>query len=476
MKLLDRLNGFLKHVGAVPESQEPILTQEINDKTFSIDEAIQLVQEQIFQSATIGTESKQSIISDAMAGDFEKASILKSYIYQLLVKNKIHFKTMDSNQAANQIYATLYGLGILQLYYEDKTIDEIRVNNKNHIFIVRKGIPKRIPECFTSEEDIEFVIKRMIMDDTGVSLDRSSPKIESVRKDGSRLTATCPPITRSWTFVLRKHDSFEPTLDNYIESNTLDKKVWDMLSILARGRSKILFSGNPGSGKTTLMKKLLGELNDKLRIMSIGKDLELKLQEAYPDKDIIEAEEQEHLGIRMKDLFHLSLRESMDALVVEEFRGAGEATEAVRACTRGIPHAMATAHFTSAEESVEGTAMFMLEEGLNLSLELAKLRIARAFNIVVQLFGDSETGHKKLVNITEISVNDQNEIIFNNLLKWVPSGDDYLGNGSWQIANDPSPKRLKEIVKSVKKEELLKLGWTVPDNILTMEDYSNCAR
>jgi len=41
--------------------------------------------------------------------------------------------------------------------------------------------------------------------------------------------------------------------------------------------------------------------------------------------------------------------------------------------------------------------MMMLEEGLSLPLELAKLRVARAFNVVVQMYGDSIAGIKKLI-------------------------------------------------------------------------------
>ena len=56
----------------------------------------------------------------------------------------------------------------------------------------------------------------------------------------------------------------------------------------------------------------------------------------------------------------------------------------------------------------------MLEEGLNLELDLAKLRVARAFNIVVQLFGDAISGKKRLVSITEVGVDKENKIFLMN--------------------------------------------------------------
>ena len=309
-----------------------------------------------------------------------------------------------------------------------------------------------------SEEDIETIIKRMIMDDIGVSLNKSNPTIESVLRDGSRLTATCYPVSKSWNFILRKHDSFEITLENYIETKTLDEFTWNMLSLLAKGGTKMLFSGNVGAGKTTLMKKVIGEVDKKLRIGVIGTDIEVNLQEYYPDRDIIELEEQLHLGVSMKELFNTMLRESIDVLVIEEFRGSGEAIEAVRACTRGIPNAFTTAHFNNPEEAIEGTALFMLEEGLNLELDLAKLRVARAFNIVVQLFGDAISGKKRLVSITEVGVDKENKIFFNELLKWTPKTDNFLGEGEWIAVNQPSDTMLKNILKRASIKEVEKLG------------------
>lgn len=207
------------------------------------------------------------------------------------------------------------------------------------------------------------------------------------------------------------------------------------------------------------MKKVIGELNENLRIGVIGTDIEVNLQEHYPDRDIVELEEQAHLGITMKELFSTMLRESIDVLVVEEFRGSGEAIEAVRACTRGLPNAFTTAHFNNPEEAIEGTALFMLEEGLNLELDLAKVRVARAFNIVVQLFGDAISGKKKLISITEVIVDKDNNIIFNDLLRWEPSTDEYLGDGTWKMANQPSSRLLSNLLKRVDRKEVEKLGW-----------------
>lgn len=436
-------------------------TEEIIERTMDLEEAIKLVQRDMLKNDDISSDQKQRVLSLAMAGDQENIKLAKKLITNILINNKVTITGMNISQASEEIYAKLYGLSVVEKYYQMSTVDEIRVNSTTNIYIVENGISSKANVKFDSEAEIEEVIKRMIMEDQGISLDRSSPIIESVRMDSSRLTATCRPVTKHPTFILRKHDSFVPTVENYIKKETFDMDTWKKLSILARSGCKILFSGNVGAGKTTLLKKTVGELNEKMRIAVIGKDLELQLQEEYQDeKDIIEFEAQELLGIGMKELFYTTLRESPDVLINEEFRGAGEAIEAVRSCTRGLPSAMATAHFNSAEEAIEGTALFMLEEGLNLPLNLAKLRVARAFNIVVQLLGDAVTGKKKLVAITEVIVADETSINFKELVSWnADIEEDYFGKGEWKSAYKPSPGLLKSLIRKVSKDELSEVGW-----------------
>ncbi len=445
-------------IEAIPVVQE----QEANINTdMTLDEMYIYVQEQMLKSDdSEDADDKQSILSNAMSGDTKAIKIVKDKIREYIENSRKTVKEMDIDTAVDEIYARGWGLGPVDKYSSDDTIDEIRVNGPDNIYIVKNGISERTNVKFKDESEIETIIKRMIMEDVGITLDRSSPRIESVRKDGSRLTATCYPVTKTWTFILRKHTSFTPTIENYLKSKTIDNNVWQVLSVLVRGRASLLISGNVGSGKTTLMKRLVGELNEKLRVLVIGKDLELKLSEEYPMRDIIELEEHTHVGATMKALFETTLRESPDVIIVEEFRGSGEAIEAVRACTRGLPGSMATAHFNSAEEAIEGTGLFMLEEGLNLTLDMAKLRVARAFNIVIQMYGDAITGYKRLISITEVLADEEGKISYNELIRWKPCLDDcYMGDGNWEIVNKPSQQMINHLIKNVSYEELEKMGW-----------------
>ncbi|WP_459195615.1 ATPase, T2SS/T4P/T4SS family [Wukongibacter baidiensis] len=436
-----------------------------NNKGMDFEQAVNFIQEEMMRNTVIdGNEvtldDKQRVLNLAMSRNKEAVGRAKYYIEKTFEQEGIEVNGYNLKDLAQETFAKVWGLDVLEKYTSDKLIDEIRVNGPDTIFIVKKGIPNRIKEKFQSEESIEHIIKRMIMENLGTVIDESNPRIEAVLLNGARLTAMCPPVSPKWVFALRLHESFNPTLENYLKSETFDEKVWDTLRTLVKGRAKILISGNVGSGKTTLLRKLVGEVNDRLRIYVIGKDLEVLLQNLYDNKDIIETQEQPHLDIYMKDLLYSALRMSPDIIIVEEFRGAGEAIEAIRSCTRGFDGSMATAHFNTPQEAVEGCALYMLEEGLSLPIEMAKLRVTRAYDIVVQMLSDSITGKKKVVGITEIGADKDGEIYYNDLLKWVPTREDeYFGEGTWEFQEKPSRGLMSKLLINVKKQDLEKLGW-----------------
>lgn len=411
------------------------------------------------QSKMLEDKKHLVMLQKAMAGDKKAAFEVEKLIARILKEGHKTVKKMSLEEAAFEIYSATWGLGPVEQFYRDPEVNEIRVNSPIHVYIQRRGKNERVDVCFGDEKHVERVIKRMFMEDTGASLDRSNPILMSVRLDGSRLTATCPPVTKHWTFVLRKPHVFEMTLENLQKGGTLDEKTWKALTALVKGRANILFSGNPGAGKTSLLRELVGQWDKHLRILSIGEDLELHLGSYFPDRDIIELEEHKHVGATMRELFRAALREGPDVMIIEEFRGAGEAIEAVKACTRGLLGAMATAHFSTPEETVEGTAMMMIEEGLGLTLELAKLRVARAFNVVVQMLADTGRGIKKVISITEVVVSN-GSISYNDLVRWQPDDEyDFWGSGQWEFCKRPSARLLSQLRREVARETLVDLGW-----------------
>ena len=134
------------------------------------------------ENAESRKDARQQLIRNAMAGDEEAYLQVKRKIYDFLQEDNIEIKGYTQKEAVEYIYGQIWGLGVVEKYYRDNSVDEIRVNGPDNIYIVRRGRSQRVPERFESSSNVEQVIKRMIIEDVGLALDRSSPRAESVRK------------------------------------------------------------------------------------------------------------------------------------------------------------------------------------------------------------------------------------------------------------------------------------------------------
>lgn len=414
-------------------------------QTVSLEEAARLVQEHLASQS----EDRQLVIfQEAAAGNRDAAAKSREIIKGVLEQKMLFVSGFENVQDASEtIRRHVWGLGKLEDLYLDPEVDEIRVLCSGKVFVSRRG-KNQAAAVRLNPDEVARLIERMIpYNESGVSLNESSPMLELIRADGSRLTALCSPVVKGHTFVLRKHGTIEMTPESLIRLQTLDSRVWRVLSLLVRGRRNILISGGTNSGKTTLLKMLIGELNPALAIRILDTDNEIRATEMYPDRDIIEMEAHPEVHADMKEIFEKILRLSPDVIIVGEFRGYGEAVEAIRACMKGHDGSIATTHYSSPQEAVRGTAMLMLEEGLNLSLRLAMARVAQAFNVVVQMFADSERGIKKITSITEIE-EDEGTVRYRELVRWEPDNpDDYLGPGRWRILGKPGERACEAMKK-----------------------------
>lgn len=408
-------------------------------------EATKFVQDVITDPETWGddkAEENKRVLESAQAGEPKAVKNAELLVRETLEKFKVQVPDLTMKQSAYEIYKFAWGLDAIEDLYRDPTVDEIRVNGPEHVFIQRRGRNEKVGVRFKDEEHIRKIITRMIMHDRGVALTSSTPELESVWKDGSRLTATCPPASRKWTFVLRKHGTFRMTPENLISAGTLDERILRLSILLVKGRANILISGNTGSGKTSLLRFLRGYSNLLLRIVTLESDIELRLSDYYPDRDIVEFEEHSDIGLTMNKIFRLVLRYSPDIIDTGEIRGRGEAMEAIKSCTRGHDGSASTIHFSSPYDAIEGCGKMMLEEGLNLPLNIAMTWVASAFNVVVQMFSDSRRGIKKITHITEVWTEGE-KIIYRDLVVWQPEPDDFF-EGKWVWLNNPSENLVRK--------------------------------
>jgi len=439
-KLLKNLPDRFKN-----NKEEPI----IEEKLMTVDAAGEYIQEVLSGKSVEVLE----VFNEAVAGSPGARERAVSVIADILESHRVVVEGMTSREAAEIVYKDNWGLEIIQDLYDDPAVSEIRWNDLK-LFVTRKG-RKEAAGTLSSPAQAERIVKRLLLHDVGVSLNETSPRAYSVRKDGSRVTALCYPVAPAWATVIRKHHTFDMSPENLEKHGTMDVMTYMRIRLLYVGGANIVIIGPADAGKTSLLRKIAGELPDYLRIIVLGKDREILMSKQYTGRDILELEEHEELNVSIRSLFETILTLSPDVIIVEELKGYGEATETIKACTRGHRHSGTTAHFNNAAETVEGIGMMMIEEGLNLPLELAMLRVARAFNLVIRMKKCNRTGVKKLVDVTEIGVNG-GKVYYRPLIQWVPDDEnDNYGSGCWVPVNTPTDELLSEL--EVSRKEVVEL-------------------
>lgn len=359
---------------------------------------------------------------------------------------------------AYEVYKKLWGLSSLEEIYTDPEIDEIRVNTYREVYIQRRGKNEKTDIKLQGDDEVISLINRLHIRDR-VMATSSTPYVESILKDGSRLTATLPPLTpQGPLFVLRKHGTFAITKENYIERGTMNSLLHDILALLAKGQSNILIIGPGDTGKSTLVRYLIGFFRKKLRILLLESDAEIRAREYYPDRDIVEFEEQRDLGLDMKNIFPLILRFSPDMVILGEIRRPEELIEAINACIRGHSGAMATVHYRTLEQAFYFLGTMLVTSGLSMTIPQSQAMVAKAFNIGVVLYSDTTVGIKKVERVTEI-ITEGNEIKFNDLAVWKVTGETYF-EGEWVFPNKPSDEHIETMMKyGVTRSELEAVGW-----------------
>lgn len=396
-----------------------------------------------------GPSQRQVLMERAQAGAPEAESQMLTLVRQALAELQLEVIVPapgGETDPAQAVFDHLFGLGVLGPLYRRPGVDEIRCNNWRQIYYQERGQNRRAEGlAFASEEELENLIRRLILHE-GRSISRMEPVVEAQRLDGTRISATLPPLTRHATLVLRRHGSFELTPETVVASGMMNKRLLDLLAALVRGRANILISGATGSGKTSLLRFLVRYLHPRLRIVTLETTFELELGAAYPDRDIVAMQEVPG-RISMQDAFRYILRQTPQVIIVGEARGA-EASEMIKAMVRGHDGTMGTAHFTGVREAIRGLArMIALEGGHPVPLQLQELEVAEALDVVVQMRGDPEgTGRRMVEQVSEVWVED-GEVRFRDLCVWVPRSPHNWWDGDWEFPNGPGPKLARKLAR-----------------------------
>lgn len=285
--------------------------------------------------------------------------------------------------AALAAFHSIAGFGPLQPLLDDPSVEELWINAPGRVFVARDG-RSELTAVVLDPPEVRDLVERMLRL-SGRRLDLSTPFVDAMLPDGSRLHVVIPDITREhWAVNIRRFVVRARSVSDLAALGVLSMAEAEFLEACVLAGLNILVAGGTQSGKTTLLTALLGAVPAHERIITCEEVFEVRLE--HPDHVALQtrAASLEGTGaVPLRRLIVEALRMRPTRLVVGEVR-QGEALDLLIAMNSGMP-AMATLHANSAREAVTKLCTLPLLAGSNIDAGFVVPTVAGCVDVVVHL-------------------------------------------------------------------------------------------
>ena len=289
----------------------------------------------------------------------------------------------DDDTLVAEIAARIGGFGPLQEMLDDPGIEEIWLNSPSQVFVARNG-RSELTTVVLSDVEVRGIVERMLVS-SGRRLDMSTPFVDALLPDGSRLHVVIPSVTRAhWAINIRKFVARAHDMQGLVALGSLPQQAADFLDAAIASGLNVIASGATGAGKTTFLRCLAQSVGARERVVTIEEVFELNL--ALRDVVAMQTRQANLEGtgeISMRRLVKEALRMRPSRIIVGEVREA-ESLDMLIALNSGLP-GLASIHANSARDAVTKLCTLPLLAGENVSSRFVVPTVASAIDLVVHL-------------------------------------------------------------------------------------------
>ena len=334
---------------------------------------------------------------------------------------------IDRDVLVGSLLDEAIGLGPVERFLSDPTVNEIMVVDPNTIFLEIGGKLVRADARFTNDDRVRATIERIVTP-LGRRIDESVPLVDARLADGSRVNAVIKPLAlRGAAITIRKFSRRPFTMARLVELGALTDRMGAFLMRSVIAKKNVVISGGTGSGKTTLLNVLSGAIPEDERIVTIEDAAELQLAQPHVVSLETRPSNMEGKGeYTIRDLVKNALRMRPDRIVVGECRG-GEALDMLQAMNTGHDGSLTTTHANSPREAVARLETLVLMAGLELPVRAIREQIAGSVQLIVQQSRLSD-GTRRVTAITEVvGISDKGEVELVPIFEFVRTGTGLKG-------------------------------------------------
>ena len=308
----------------------------------------------------------------------------------------------ERKRMLSEIQDEVIGLGPLEPFVKDDTINDILVNGYNQIYVERAGKLELTPARFRNNDHLRKIIDR-IVSNVGRRIDESQPLCDARLVDGSRVNAVIPPLAIDGpSLSIRKFSRDPLEIQDLINFKALTPQMAELLDGLVQTQLNVIISGGTGSGKTTLLNCLSRFIPEDERIVTIEDAAELQLKQEHVVRLETRPANIEGKGeISMRDLVKNCLRMRPDRIIVGECRSS-EALDMLQAMNTGHDGSLTTIHANTPRDALMRLETMVSMAGLNLNPLSMKRYISSAVDVIIQATRLVD-GSRKVISIQEVT-------------------------------------------------------------------------
>lgn len=289
-----------------------------------------------------------------------------------------------SDAQVEALCAELFGFGLLQPLLDDGEVTDVLVNGPADVFVERSGRLERVDMRFSDATRVSELAHR-IAAGVGRELTIERPFVDARMRDGSRANAVIAPVGGP-TLSIRKFTRVSLALrgaaPSWEANSGLAVEAAALLARVVVARGNVLVAGSTGTGKSTLLRSLAGEIPADERLVVIEDTSELVLPHAHVVH--LECVPARDGGIGVADLVVNALRMRPDRIIVGEVRSPREASALLEAISTGHEGSLTTLHAGSPRGALDRLELLLARSGDVAPAAIARF-VARAFDVVVHV-------------------------------------------------------------------------------------------
>ena len=333
----------------------------------------------------------------------------------------------EQGRLALRLVDEMRGLGPLGPLLRDPLVSDILVNGTDSVYVERDGLLQRMDIHFRDADHLTRIAQR-VAQGVGRRVDELHPMCDARLPDGSRVNIIAPPLAIDGAAIsIRRFRKGGFSLEELERNGAMHPAMVLFLQMAAQARLNVVVAGGTGTGKTTMLNALSGNIGMEERVVTLEDAAELSLRQPHVVRLETRVSTSENTSeVTMRDLLKNALRMRPDRIIVGEVRG-GEALEALQAMNTGHPGSMFTVHANTPRDTMGRLEYLVMMGAGEIPLTVIRRQVVSAIDLIVQVerFRD---GRRRIVSITDVAGIEGDQPVLEDIWAWDPA------SGQWTCA------------------------------------------